>query len=633
VLNSGFCDPAMPTATDDDGLTEWCTGTVGNGQAGGLAPADPDGVAELVVRAGVGAATKTSAALGTTHDWRCDVSSPCRLPLVITPPDGDSVFDVSTLLTYRDDDPTAGCGGKATDEIPSSAPDRLTEQWVAWTVADCAGRGTATAASFENDGRALGEFTDGTVDLAYSAVAPGTTGFGTGTRAAVATPVALNATVIAAAGFYPATSSVPGRRLWKHVTDVKMTEVEATALLSGHLGLDEDLQNALINRNPQLKAQTGAIGFTAPSALAGPQATTYVVSRRYSAKYPDGWTYPNSKAKFGDMAGKPLGSFADYNTLTNSLGILNLSTGKPQFVGEIYRKLAEKPEAVSLITFYLTDLATSRQLGLSPVAIGSDAGGYVLPDDASIRAAATDLVTGADGFSAPKAPSADTTAATPYPLTYAEYAVTPAERLVDADCKERTNAKAAIQRWLGFLTTGGQDPAVLATSGMVPLTPALLEQAKASVAKVGATAPTTGPCAPEEETPTTTTPTTTPDPGTVDPGTLGDTNIPTDVPPASDTSLRNATNTPVAADVAAAAPAATRKSSSHTIDTAKANALNGSIPRLPGPLGSPVVAGTLSLPALVALVTAVGRGSAGTGIAWPTRPPAIPTGPPDPGAS
>ena len=50
VLSSGFCDPAMPTATNDRGLTEWCTDTVGNGQAGGFAPADPDGVAELNVR-------------------------------------------------------------------------------------------------------------------------------------------------------------------------------------------------------------------------------------------------------------------------------------------------------------------------------------------------------------------------------------------------------------------------------------------------------------------------------------------------------------------------------------------------------------------------------------------------------
>src|SRR4051812_30339180 len=104
VLNSGFCDPSVPDAPNDRDLTEWCTDTIGNGQAGGLAPADPDGVAELIVRAGVGSATKTAPALGTTHTWNCDPSSPCKLPLVITPPNGDAAFDVSTVLTYRADD-------------------------------------------------------------------------------------------------------------------------------------------------------------------------------------------------------------------------------------------------------------------------------------------------------------------------------------------------------------------------------------------------------------------------------------------------------------------------------------------------------------------------------------------------
>ena len=219
-----------------------------------------------------------------------------------------------------------------------------------------------------------------------------------------------------------------------------MSEAEATALLSGHLGLDEDLQNSLIARNPQLASQSGAIGFTArrrARRTAGhhlPRVEPLLQPGR-----PRRWTYPNSKAKFGDKAGTPLGTFADYNSLTNSLGMINLATGKPQFTGEIYRKLAEKPEAVSLVTFYLTDLATARQLGLAPVAIGSDAGG--------LRGARRRVHQRRRVEPASRAPTASPRpaprrrAAAAYPLTYVEYAVTPAERLVDASCKERTGAK------------------------------------------------------------------------------------------------------------------------------------------------------------------------------------------------
>ena len=70
------------------------------------------------------------------------------------------------------------------------------------------------------------------------------------------------------------------------------------ALLSGHLGLDEDLQASLIARNPQLAVQTGAIGFT-DAERAGRSAGHHLPRLELLAREqaPEAWTYPNSKRR------------------------------------------------------------------------------------------------------------------------------------------------------------------------------------------------------------------------------------------------------------------------------------------------------------------------------------------------
>ncbi|WP_426573673.1 hypothetical protein [Aquihabitans sp. McL0605] len=611
VLNSGFCDPAMPQPTSQDDLTEWCTDTVGNGTPGGLAPADPDGVAELTVRAGAGAATKTSPALGTTHSWTCDTTSACKLPLVIHFPGTASAFDVSTLLTYRTDDLTSSCLGTRADEVGSSAPDRLTEQWAAWTVDHCGGQPKATSASFENDGRADTEFTDGAVDLAYSAVPPGTPGFAPATRPAVATPVALNATVIAAAGYYPSTSSVPGVKLWRRVDHVDMSYQEAAALLSGHLSLDEELQGSLIARNPEFAVQSGAIGFTSPGGLAGAQATTQVASSFFAATQAGGWTYPNSKSKYEDHAGQPLGAFGDYNAVFNSLAMVDLATGKPQIVGDMYRKLAEKPESVSLVTFYLTDLATARQLGLAPVALGDGRGPFVAPTAGTLQAAVPALKADASGF---RLPHAGDSAAEAYPLTFVEYALTPSEQLLDESCRPKTGELAAIKDWLGYVTGAGQAPATLAASGVAPLTADLADEATASLAKIGAAAPTTGPCAPVTTTTTAAPPSTPTDTipdapngggaGTLPLGDLATGSLGGNDLTAGSTSL-----------------GATRTPGRHSVAQADEVATATHIPRFANPLGSPLAAGMVALPGLIGLASANGWLSTGRPFPKRLRPP------------
>lgn len=610
VTNSGFCAPDMPAAQDQDDLTEWCTSTVGNGATGGTVPADPDGVAELVVRAGVGSAEKVSPALGTSHSWMCDPTSPCRLSLVVTPPTGSATFDTSVQLTYRDEDDASSCGGPAADQLATAAPDRLTEAWVAWTVGQCGSDGAATSASFANDGAALAQFGAGSVDLAYSGVPVGTAGFGTVGAPAVHTPVALNATVLAVAGSYPTTSSVPGTPLYRPIDDIRLSNDEAAALLSGNLNLREDLQASLIARNPQLQVQALQVGITTPSSLAGPQATTHQASRLLEQRAGAAWAYPNSASKFGEDAGKPLGTFADYNLLTNNLAVVNLFTGKPQLVGDIYKKLAEKPQGVSLVSFYLTDLATARQLGITPVAVQDAAGAYLLPTPETLAAAVPKMDVAADGtrsLDPAKASGA-------YPLTFVEYAVSPATTPAAADCTPNPDRAAKIRSWVGYASGPGQDE--LGPTGLVPLPADLRAEATETLAAIGASAPTTGPCAPA----TTTTPTATttiptsptiPEAGSLpiggglpSGGLPGGGGFGTGGPPVG--GLPGGGEALAGADVdRAAAP------DTESVAEAELAASTAEIPRLPGPLGTGVLVSALTLPLLVAVTSATGWLSGG----------------------
>jgi hypothetical protein len=74
----------------------------------------------------------------------------------------------------------------------------------------------------------------------------------------------------------------------------------------------------------------------------------------------------------------------------------------------------------------------------------------------------------------------------PYPLTYVEYAIAPAQPLLNADCTPDTAAQTALNEWLTFLVGQGQQDL---PSGMAPLPSPLTAQAQAAIAKVGTGAP------------------------------------------------------------------------------------------------------------------------------------------------
>jgi hypothetical protein len=83
----------------------------------------------------------------------------------------------------------------------------------------------------------------------------------------------------------------------------------------------------------------------------------------------------------------------------------------------------------------------------------------------------------------------------PYPLTYVEYAIAPAQPLLNSDCSANTAAQKALNEWLTFLVGNGQEDL---PTGMAPLPSSLTAQAQASIAKVGTAASA---CAPTSAAP------------------------------------------------------------------------------------------------------------------------------------
>ena len=117
---------------------------------------------------------------------------------------------------------------------------------------------------------------------------------------------------------------------------------------------------------------------------------------------------------------------------------------------------------------------------MTPVAMKSGAG-FVTPTPASMNAAVAAMKPDAQGMLVPDPSLATTTVAAgavqPYPLTYVVYALVPSEPLVDArTCQLRTPSQTLLANWLKYLTGDGQ---ALLPTGMQPLPPALLTQAKA----------------------------------------------------------------------------------------------------------------------------------------------------------
>jgi sortase A len=150
----------------------------------------------------------------------------------------------------------------------------------------------------------------------------------------------------------------------------------------------------------------------------------------------------------------------------------------------------------------LTDLATARALGMTPVSIENANGEFVAPTEESMRAAVSTMTLNESGALVPD-PSAPAGAGTTggvgaqanvpaYPLTFVQYAMTPAEPLIDTStCTARADSQALLSNWLNYVIGPGQEKLA---AGLVALPDSLKTQAQQSLTRVGAS-PVTGPCA------------------------------------------------------------------------------------------------------------------------------------------
>jgi len=143
----------------------------------------------------------------------------------------------------------------------------------------------------------------------------------------------------------------------------------------------------------------------------------------------------------------------------------------------------------------LTDLATAKEMGLTPVAIRNAAGKYVLPTAASLAAAVPTMTKQADGTLLPN--PASTANPDAYPLSFVEYALAPAAPLVStagaerlagpggaaaATTTPRTASQALLASWLTYATGAGQSNL---PPGFAPLTADLQAQATKAIAAIG----------------------------------------------------------------------------------------------------------------------------------------------------
>jgi sortase A len=477
--------------------------------------------------------------------FSCDEETPCVLVVQVHL---SGTFEYTTIpLTFVNDALAAACGGPAAGVLSSGGSDQMQDAWALWTKDLCTrpgAAGSASRAAFVGEGTAVTSFAGGNLDLVYTAAGynadVGLAADAPSKRAAVATPVALNAAVVAVGGGYLTSTGAK-----QPYPEIKLTAAEVAALFGGGLPWVQDERNTfekdIYARNPVLNNRLSAAVPTAkPMLPSEAESSTWFLTNFLSQRAPDDWIAPNeAKAKRGPVlsaaTAKPTFPFAD------------TFTGRP--VLSKVTDAARNAVSTEGPIWAITDLATARALGMTPASIEVSPGQFVAPTEESMQAAVATMNQDDQGILLPDPGAAATggaaaSTATPYPLTYVEYAMAPAEPLVDATCTLRTDSQALLTSWLQYVTGDGQQ---VLPDGMAPLTPDLVARAGETIPEIG-TAAVTGPC-----TGRTSAPGAVGGPGGAGPGGLGSSSIPSSASQLS-------ANTPTAAAAAATgSPAADAK--------------------------------------------------------------------------
>jgi hypothetical protein len=429
----------------------------------------------------------------------CGPEAPCLLVVrVPASVGGQAVTEhiVAVELSFLATDENAGCGARDPAAVGSAGSDRMQELWTQSTLAQCQNAGSAGASTRfapRGEGDALASFASGEIDLAYTAagyrpvrgldVSPA--------RPAVYTPVALNAVVIATIGGGQVITDDPAWPIGKprpYSPPIRLSAAEVATLIGkGQFFLAFDHSSDVIARNPQLSSglyfnQVGG-KYTNALAVQDPTAVSLFMTSFLDAVAPDAWV----SGPATDFA--PRGVDAQLGVATPGFesALMPISTQSQlrAMANVDVRQTISNPQP----GWALTDYATAIKLGLQPVAIENAAGEFVLPTPESIAAGASTMTLDADGR---RVPDPQATAPGAYPLTMIEYAMAPAEPLVDGVCAPRPQEQAVLSSWLSFLTGPGQ---ASLGDGLVPLTADLAADAEASMVRVGAS-PSTAACTP-----------------------------------------------------------------------------------------------------------------------------------------
>jgi hypothetical protein len=499
------CPGGHPVSTSADALVN------DNNTSSNAATADGE---SFTYRIGSGVTQWVDTNTNKTITLACDQSNPCSLvvELELSPVNGQPaqwkpfVFPI----TYGTTDAVAACGGPAESALTTGGGDRMQEAWVAWTLAACKRpgvHGAPTLANFGGEGNALSQFTAGSLDLAYTAggydkdMATGSDAQAPGSglttpdvtpRPSVAVPLALNAAVIGVGGGH----IVNGHKV--PFKTIKLTADQAAAMYGGG-GFIQAQQSPtnpngmvatdITSANPEFaQLFDNSAGFIV-GAYADAEAFSWYATRWFKQAAPGFFKVPPTST-FGTDANKPRGVDAGLGLADPTYNqAVSLFSGRPA----IRKGLIGPGPLTTGGIFVLTDLQTANALDLTPVQLPDAHGNYVAPTAETVTAAVPTMKADDHGVLV-----SDPQSSAGYPLSFVEYALVPAQPLLNDDCTARTDSQKLLTDWLTYVTGGGQSQL---PAGMAPLPDSLKAQAADAIKKVGAS-PVTGTCAAAEQPPT-----------------------------------------------------------------------------------------------------------------------------------
>ena len=472
----------------------------------------------------------------------CLPSQPCTFALAIwtenvLTPGQIAVYFVGVPASFVASSAGLACTSPAAGQINSESPDRLGETIIQLGIAACrSGYADSQGLTFNlgsgtSDDEALCAFAAGSVDLAYSAVGYGPQGSAfmpsncaggaAPQRSYVAVPIALNAVVLAHTA--NSVQPTPYRSFGTAVSDypqLKITVAQFAQLVSN--GGFEDVSGSgqetsdsgtwrsqlgqgLLALNPSLSsgsqascsacAVVGSGSGVGVAATSGTDATTYLATRFLNVVAPSQLvSAPDAQAAFPS---EPLGTVSNFGAPPPAYDVQTY-TGRSILVhyttplsGSAWWALTDAATAAATWGG-LDDFALQSSDSLSVAPANAT---YVAPTTASMEAAAANMTAQPDGTLLPDPQGGPVNGVEPYPLTYVEYAIAPAQPLLNANCTANTAGQTALHEWLTFLVGQGQQDL---PAGMAPLPSSLTAQAQAAIAKIGTSAPA---CAPDTAVP------------------------------------------------------------------------------------------------------------------------------------